>query len=46
MLSASLIARLAPTATDPRPVLLAVAGPTAVGKTALTVALAVSSFVK
>ena len=35
-----LLARLAPTAADPRPVLLAVAGPTAVGKTALTVALA------
>ena len=40
MLSPELIARLAPTAADPRPVLLAVAGPTAVGKTALTVALA------
>jgi tRNA dimethylallyltransferase len=35
-----LFARLAPTAADPRPVLLTVAGPTAVGKTALTVALA------
>jgi tRNA dimethylallyltransferase len=35
-----LLAQLAPTAADPRPVLLAVAGPTAVGKTALTVALA------
>jgi tRNA dimethylallyltransferase len=40
MLLPHLLARLAPTATDPRPVLLAVAGPTAVGKTALTVALA------
>ena len=40
MLSSAILARLAPTAADPRPVLLAVAGPTAVGKTALTVALA------
>ncbi|WP_151087998.1 tRNA (adenosine(37)-N6)-dimethylallyltransferase MiaA [Hymenobacter baengnokdamensis] len=35
-----LLDQLAPSAADPRPVLLAVAGPTAVGKTALTVALA------
>ncbi|QKG55885.1 tRNA (adenosine(37)-N6)-dimethylallyltransferase MiaA [Hymenobacter sp. BRD128] len=40
MLAPHILARLAPTAADPRPVLLAVAGPTAVGKTALTVALA------
>lgn len=40
MLPPELITQLAPTAADPRPVLLAVAGPTAVGKTALTVALA------
>ena len=40
MLPPELLARLAPTAADPRPVLLTVAGPTAVGKTALTVALA------
>jgi tRNA dimethylallyltransferase len=40
MLSSDILARLAPLAADPRPVLLAVAGPTAVGKTALTVALA------
>jgi tRNA dimethylallyltransferase len=40
MLSPELLARLAPSAADPRPVLLAVAGPTAVGKTALTVRLA------
>ena len=40
MLSPALLAQLAPTPADPRPVLLAVAGPTAVGKTALTVALA------
>jgi tRNA dimethylallyltransferase len=40
MLPASILAQLAPTATDPRPVLLTVAGPTAVGKTALTVSLA------
>ncbi|MGI4738172.1 MAG: tRNA (adenosine(37)-N6)-dimethylallyltransferase MiaA [Janthinobacterium lividum] len=40
MLPPHLLAQLAPTSADPRPVLLAVAGPTAVGKTALTVALA------
>lgn len=40
MLPSALLDQLAPTATDPRPVLLAVAGPTAVGKTALTVQLA------
>ena len=40
MLPPDLLAQLAPTTADPRPVLLAVAGPTAVGKTALTVALA------
>jgi len=40
MLPPALLAHLAPTAADPRPVLLAVAGPTAVGKTALTVSLA------
>lgn len=40
MLPPAILNRLAPTAADPRPVLLAVAGPTAVGKTALTVALA------
>ncbi|GAA4497023.1 tRNA (adenosine(37)-N6)-dimethylallyltransferase MiaA [Hymenobacter ginsengisoli] len=40
MLPPDILARLAPIADDPRPVLLAVAGPTAVGKTALTVALA------
>jgi tRNA dimethylallyltransferase len=40
MLPPDLLAQLAPTATDPRPVLLALAGPTAVGKTALSVALA------
>ena len=40
MLPPSILARLAPTAADPRPVLLTVAGPTAVGKTALCVALA------
>ncbi|TVT43224.1 tRNA (adenosine(37)-N6)-dimethylallyltransferase MiaA [Hymenobacter setariae] len=40
MLAPDLLAQLAPTATDPRPVLLALAGPTAVGKTALSVALA------
>ena len=34
MLPPSLLARLAPTAADPRPVLLVIAGPTAVGKTA------------
>lgn len=40
MLPPAILAQLAPTATDPRPVLLVVAGPTAVGKTALSVALA------
>ena len=40
MLSPTLLAALAPTAADPRPVLLVVAGPTAVGKTAFSVALA------
>ena len=40
MLSSDILAQLAPTAADPRPVLLALAGPTAVGKTALSVALA------
>jgi len=40
MLPPDLLARLSPSALDPRPVLLTVAGPTAVGKTALTVALA------
>jgi tRNA dimethylallyltransferase len=40
MFPPDILARLAPSAADPRPVLLAVAGPTAVGKTALTVALA------
>ena len=40
MLPPEILAQLAPAAADPRPVLLAVAGPTAVGKTALTVALA------
>ncbi len=40
MLPSTILAQLAPPAPDPRPVLLAVAGPTAVGKTALTVALA------
>ncbi|NML65343.1 tRNA (adenosine(37)-N6)-dimethylallyltransferase MiaA [Hymenobacter sp. RP-2-7] len=40
MLLPTILPQLAPTAADPRPVLLAVAGPTAVGKTALTVALA------
>ena len=40
MLPPSILATLAPTAADSRPVLLTVAGPTAVGKTALTVALA------
>ena len=39
-LPASILARLAPTAADPRPVLLTIAGPTAVGKTALCVRLA------
>jgi len=40
MLPPELLAQLAPTTADPRPVLLALAGPTAVGKTALSVALA------
>ena len=40
LLPASLLARLTPTAADPRPVLLTIAGPTAVGKTALCVQLA------
>ncbi len=40
LLPASLLARLAPTAADPRPVLLTIAGPPAVGKTALCVQLA------
>jgi len=40
MFPPEILTRLNPTPADPRPVLLAVAGPTAVGKTALTVALA------
>ncbi len=40
MISTEILTQLNPTPADPRPVLLAVAGPTAVGKTALTVALA------
>jgi tRNA dimethylallyltransferase len=40
MLPNTLLAQLAPTSTDPRPVLLTLAGPTAVGKTALSVTLA------
>ena len=40
LLPAFILAQLAPTATDPRPVLLTIAGPTAVGKTALCVRLA------
>jgi len=40
MLPPEILAQLAPTAADPRPVLLTLAGPTAVGKTALSVALA------
>ncbi len=40
MLPASILAQLAPTPSDPRPVLLTIAGPTAVGKTALCVQLA------
>jgi tRNA dimethylallyltransferase len=40
LLPASILARLAPTTADPRPVLLTIAGPTAVGKTALCVQLA------
>ncbi|GAC1371863.1 MAG: tRNA (adenosine(37)-N6)-dimethylallyltransferase MiaA [Hymenobacter sp.] len=40
MLPPSLLSQLAPTPADPRPVLLTIAGPTAVGKTALCVQLA------
>jgi tRNA dimethylallyltransferase len=40
MLPESILAQLTPTAADPRPVLLSIAGPTAVGKTALCVELA------
>ena len=40
LLPPSLLAQLAPTPADPRPVLLTIAGPTAVGKTALCVQLA------
>ena len=40
LLPPEILAQLAPTAADPRPVLLTVAGPTAVGKTALCVQLA------
>ena len=40
MLPPSILAQLAPTAADPRPVLLTIAGPTAVGKTALSVHVA------
>ena len=40
MLPPAVLAQLAPTPADPRPVLLTIAGPTAVGKTALCVALA------
>ncbi len=40
MLPPAILAQLASTTADPRPVLLVVAGPTAVGKTALCVALA------
>ena len=40
LLPVSILAQLGPTAADPRPVLLVVAGPTAVGKTALCVQLA------
>ncbi len=40
MLPASILAQLGPRPDDPRPVLLVVAGPTAVGKTALCVRLA------
>jgi tRNA dimethylallyltransferase len=40
VLPAHILARLTPTAADPRPVLLTIAGPTAVGKTALCVQLA------
>ena len=40
MLPQPILAQLLPTAADPRPVLLTIAGPTAVGKTALCVQLA------
>lgn len=40
MLPPEILAQLTPTADDPRPVLLVIAGPTAVGKTALCVQLA------
>ncbi|HEX8507022.1 MAG TPA: tRNA (adenosine(37)-N6)-dimethylallyltransferase MiaA [Hymenobacter sp.] len=40
MLTPEILAQLAPNASDPRPVLLTIAGPTAVGKTALCVQLA------
>ncbi len=40
MLPPEILARLTPTPADPRPVLLTIAGPTAVGKTALCVQLA------
>jgi len=40
LLPESILDQLTPTAADPRPVLLTIAGPTAVGKTALCVALA------
>ena len=40
MLPASILAQLGPRPDDPRPVLLVIAGPTAVGKTALCVQLA------
>ena len=40
MLPQRILTRLAPTAADPRPVLLTIAGPTAVGKTALCMQLA------
>ena len=40
LLPPSILAQLAPTTADPRPVLLTIAGPTAVGKTGLCVQLA------
>jgi tRNA dimethylallyltransferase len=40
LLPSSILAQLTPSATDPRPVLLTIAGPTAVGKTALCIQLA------
>ncbi|WP_235184060.1 tRNA (adenosine(37)-N6)-dimethylallyltransferase MiaA [Hymenobacter sp. IS2118] len=40
MLTPAILTQLAPTTADPRPVLLTIAGPTAVGKTALCVQLA------